>query len=203
MLKKLQDNPKFSRESLIRQPVGSYVETGDISGALNEALKYSDTRYIDNRKSSVKKLKTPDGNCFQAVCMLKRKYGVQDKFLIYDINDGTDGSIPFVLNSSRQKVDLLHNLDRDGFHPPAKKTVHLDVLRSHTNGWKTYTLSYYDIRLKELVYFATMETSTEHKDCCKLFFTNINKMLQEKMCEYQNIESSSYVFNPYHLKDDE
>ena len=112
MLKKLQDNPKFSRESLIRQPVGSYVETGDISGALNEALKYSDTRYIDNRKSSVKKLKTPDGNCFQAVCMLKRKYGVQDKFLIYDINDGTDGSIPFVLNSSRQKVDLLHNLDR-------------------------------------------------------------------------------------------
>ena len=48
-----------------------------------------------------------------------------------------------------------------------------------------------------------METSTEDKDCCKLFFININKMLQEKICEDQNIESSSYFFNPYHLKDDE
>ena len=101
MLKKLQDNPKLSRESLIRQSVGSYVETGDISGALNEALKYTDTRYIDNIKSSVKKPKRPDWHSFQAVHMLKWKYDIQDKFLIYDINDGTDGSIPFVLNSSR------------------------------------------------------------------------------------------------------
>ena len=81
--------------------------------------------------------------------------------------------------------------------------MHLDVLHSYTKGWKTYTLSYYDIRLKELVRLATMETSTEDKDCCKLFFININKMLQEKICEDQNIESSSYFFNPYHLKDDE
>ena len=66
--------------------------------------------------------------------MLKQKYNIQDKFLIYDINDGTDGSIPFVLNSSRQKVDLLHNLDRDGSHPLAEKTVHLDVLHSHAKG---------------------------------------------------------------------
>ena len=74
--------------------------------------------------------------------MLKRNYDIQDKFRIYNINDGTDGSIPFVLNSSRQKVDLLHILDRDGSHPLAKETVHLDVLHSHTKGWKTYTLSY-------------------------------------------------------------
>ena len=47
-----------------------------------------------------------------------------------------------------------------------------------------------------------METPTEDKDCWKLFFTNINKMLQEKICEDQNIESSSYIFNPYHFKDD-
>ena len=135
--------------------------------------------------------------------MRKQKYDIQDKFLIYDINDGTDGSIPFVLNSSRQKVDLLHDLDRDGFHPLAEETVHLDVFHSHAKGWKTYALSYYDIRLKELVRLATMETPMEDKDCWKLFFTNINKMLQEKICEDQNIESSSYVFNLYHLKDDE
>ena len=37
--------------------------------------------------------------------MREQKYDIQDKFLIYDINNGTDGSIPFVLNISRQKVD--------------------------------------------------------------------------------------------------
>ena len=200
---KLQDNPKLSRESLIRQSVGSCIETGDIGGALNEALKYTDIRYIDNIKSSAKKLKRPDGKSFQAAHMLKQKYDIQDKFLIYDINDGTDGSIPFVLNSSRQKVDLLHNLDRYGSHPLDEETVHLDVLHNHAKGWKTCTLSYYDIRLRELVRLATMETPTEDKDCCKLFFTDINKMLQEKICKDQNRESSSYVLNPYHLKEDE
>ena len=117
MLRKLQDNPKFSQKSLTRQSFGSYVEAGYISVALNEALKYADTRYTDNIKSSVKKLKRPDGHSFQAVYMLKQKYDIQDKFLIYDISDWTDGNIPFVLNSSRQKVDLLHNLDRNGSHP--------------------------------------------------------------------------------------
>ena len=123
MLRKLQDNPKLSRESLTRQSFGSYIETGYISVALNEALKYTDTRYTDNIKSSVKKLKRPDGHSFQGVYMLKQKYDIQDKFLIYDINDETDGNIPFVLNSSRQKVDLLHNLDRNGSHPYAEETV--------------------------------------------------------------------------------
>ena len=92
MLRKLQENPKLSRESLTRQSVGSYVETGDISGAPNQALKYADTRYIGNIKSSVKKLKRSDGPSFQAAHMLKQNYDIQDKFLIYDIDDGTDGA---------------------------------------------------------------------------------------------------------------
>ena len=128
MLRKLQDNPKFSQKSLTRQSFGSYVEAGYISVALNEALKYADTRYTDNIKSSVKKLKRPDGHSFQAVYMLKQKYDIQDKFLIYDINDWTDGNIPFVLNSSRQKVDLLHNLDRNGSHPYAEETVSMSCI---------------------------------------------------------------------------
>ena len=96
MLRKIQDNPNLSRESLIRQSVGSYVETGDISSALNEALKYTDTtRYINN----IKRWKYQTS--FQAAHMLKQKYDILDKFLNYNINDGIVGSILFVLNSSR------------------------------------------------------------------------------------------------------
>ena len=56
------------------------------------------------------------------------------------------------------------------------------------------------MRLKELVRLATTEPPTEDKDCCNLFFTNINKMLQKKTWEDQSIVPSSYVFNSYHLK---
>ena len=135
MLKKLQDNLKLSQESLIRQSFRRYVETGDISGALNQALKYTDTRYVDNIKSSVKKLKRPDGHSFQAVYMLKRKYDIQDKFLIYDINDGTADKrlICFITLTEMDLIRLLRKLciwmcciatQKDGRHIHCLTTIY-------------------------------------------------------------------------------
>ena len=139
MLKKLQDNPKLSWESPIAQSVGSYIETGDINGAPNEALKYTDTRYISNIKYSVTQLKRPDRHSFQAAYMLKQNYDIHEKFLIYDINDGNDGSIPldkrlvcFITLIEMDLIQLLGNCD---------------ILHSYTKGWKTYALPYCDIRL--------------------------------------------------------
>ena len=76
MLQKLKITQELSRESLNIQSIGSYVETGNIVGALNEALKYADTRYICNIKYSVKKLKRPDRHGFQVVHMLKQTYDI-------------------------------------------------------------------------------------------------------------------------------
>ena len=99
MLKKLQKIPK-----LIRQLVGSYVETDNISGALNGALKYTDTRYMDNINANVKKLKRPDRHSFQAVHMPKQMYDIQDKFLPYYNNDRTDGSIFFETAADKRLI---------------------------------------------------------------------------------------------------
>ena len=99
MLKKLQKIPK-----LIRQLVGSYVETINISGALNGALKYTDTRYMDNINANVKKLKRPDGHSFQAVHMPKQMYDIQDKFLTYYNNGRTDGSIFFETTADKRLI---------------------------------------------------------------------------------------------------
>ena len=55
----------------------------------------------------------------------------EDKFLIYDLNDGSVGEIPFVMKSSRRKVDMSFKLDRDGNDRLSSETVFLDVLHSH------------------------------------------------------------------------
>ena len=72
----------------------------------------------------------------------KERFHDEDPYLIFDFNDDQDGSVPYVMKSSRLKVSILRKLDRDGSHPLAKETVHLDVLHSRTKGWKTYTISY-------------------------------------------------------------
>ena len=52
------------------------------------------------------------------------------QYLVYSFNDGSDGRLPFVLKSSKLKVKLLQNLDKDGSHRLYNETVYLNVLLS-------------------------------------------------------------------------
>ena len=47
-------------------------------------------------------------------------------YLVYSLNDGSDGR----LKSSKLKVKLLQDLDKDGNHQLCNETVYLDVLHS-------------------------------------------------------------------------
>ena len=66
---------------------------------------------------------------------------VKDKYLIYEIDDGSKTNDCFVFKSSKRKIKVLINLDKDKVHPLAFKTVYLDVLHSYTKGWRTYSHS--------------------------------------------------------------
>ena len=54
-----------------------------------------------------------------------------------------------------------------------------------------------------MVRLCTMECPKEYRICCELFFRLINKMFQEYICDEEGLETCEYVFNPYHIKDDE
>ena len=146
-------------------------------------------------------IQRPDGQRFEAVDVLRTKTRAEDKFLIYDLNDGSVGEIPFVMKSSRRKVDMLFKLDRDGNDRPSSETGFLDVLHSHCKGWKTYTLSYYDSILREIIRLATMECPSENHKCCDLFFKTINRMMAEYAKDEGRFQDAT--LNPFHLKDDE
>ena len=63
-------------------------------------------------------------------------------------------------------------------------------------GWKTYTLSYYDSLIREMVKLVTMEGTTEDHNYCEIFLHGINRMLND----YTN---QSDKFNPINIQFDE
>ena len=62
--------------------------------------------------------------------ILQRTFEKEDLYLVYAFSDGSDGRIPFVLKSSKLKVKLLQNLNKDGNHRLSNETVYMDVLHS-------------------------------------------------------------------------
>ncbi|XP_066936070.1 uncharacterized protein [Clytia hemisphaerica] len=122
--------PRVTREALIRQQVQNYIEKGSYSDAVAEARNFTDVRYVDNLRRKSKASRRPEGHSFKAVEVLKRNFEKDDKFLIFAFNDGSDGNLPFVLKSSKRKVEILNHLNMDGTHRLSSETVHLDVLHS-------------------------------------------------------------------------
>ena len=193
----MNENPKLTREAIIRQRVTKHLEFSDFTSAVNEAKKYTDTKYLDNTRYKLKKCRRPDGHSFKAVSVLKERFDKQDKFLIFGMNDGSDGRISYVMKSSNRKVKLMNACNKDGLHPLASTAVHLDVVHSRCKGWETYTLSYHDVILRSMIKLATMETVSECHQAFQLFFKLINTMLKE------HIRGASRYIYSTHLKDDE
>ena len=203
LIKAMEENPHVSRETIIRQAVQSTLQQKTYKEAVETAKLYTDTRFVDNAKKKIKQKNRPEGSqSFSAVKLVQDTYKGEDPFLVYDFSDGYDGSLPFVMKSSKLKVKIMRDLDKDGSHPLSSETVHLDVLHSRCKGWKTYTLSYYDKFLCELVRLAVMETISEDWKGCEMFFKVINRMIKDHVLN-DGKDASNVSFNPYHLKDDE
>ena len=122
--------PRVTREALIRQQVQNSIERGSYSEAVTEARNFTDVRYIDNLRRKSKASRRPDGHSFKAVEVLQNNFEKDDKFLIFDFNDGSDGNLPFVIKSSKRKIEILDHLNIDNTHRLSSETVHLDVLHS-------------------------------------------------------------------------
>ena len=193
----LDTNPDITRETLIRQGVKRVLRDSGIEAASEHAQRYTDTKYIDNVIAKRRRELNPHGHNFEAVRVLQEAWNDKDEFLVYKLDDGTELGFPYVVKSSEMKVEMMVNMNMDGDHRLRETVVFLDVTHSYAKGFKTYTLSYYDIVFKSLIKVCTMDTLSESYATCKFFLETINEMIQEQTGE------SDAMFNPYHLKDDE
>ena len=81
-------------------------------------------------KRKVKSVIRPHGQRFEAVRLVKQTYDAEDPYLIYDMDDGEASGLPFVIKSSRRKVQITYNLDVRGSHSLNETVVNLDVIHS-------------------------------------------------------------------------
>ena len=125
--------PRLTWESIVRQKVQRQLEQSSFPAAVTTAKNYIGKTYIDIIKRKQKTKRKPDGNCFKAVKIPKTTFEKEDPHSVYSFKNGSDGRLPFVLKSSKLKVKLLQNLDKDGNHRFSNETVYLDVL--HSMSW--------------------------------------------------------------------
>ena len=72
----------------------------------------------------------PHGHSFKAIEVIQNAMKKEDKYLVYDFNDGSDGNVPFLIKSSKRKVEVLNKLNMNGVHRLSSETFHLDVLHN-------------------------------------------------------------------------
>ena len=190
--------PKMNRETMIRKGLRKFVEGGDLRKAKKLATSFTDRNYITNVKRKSKLSRRPFGHSFQAVKKLKETYGKTDKYLIFDLHDGEDGKQPFVIKSSSLKVEMMSNMDKDGPHPLSKETCFLDVIFKRCKGWPTYTLSYYNKLMQEMVRLATMKCEKESEPQIVPYFWGTSTRCRDggKITQRERIRASiPLIFN--------
>ena len=127
--KTAREFPRVTREGMVRQKIQEQLGTS-YANAVSTARNLTDKKFIDNIRQREKSKRRPDGHCFEAVKILKESYDKEDPYLIFSFHDGSDDKLPFVIKSSKLKVNKLVDLDKDGSHRLSTETVYLDVLHS-------------------------------------------------------------------------
>ena len=83
------------------------------------------------------------------------------------------------------------------------KYITSTFLIDRCKSWKTYTLSYYEDLLRELIKLAIMKTKNQDKHCCALFLRGINRMCQNFINKADGTTCLTYSFNSREMKSDE
>ena len=76
---------------------------------------FTDTKFIENQKQKTVKERRRHGEDFEAIKTFQEGFVDEDPLLCYECDDDMNG-LPFVIKSSRRKVELLILLDADRAH---------------------------------------------------------------------------------------
>ena len=132
--------PWATRESFIRQKVQQELEENFFRDAVETAKSLTDKTFVDNVRRKEKSRRRRDDHCFEAIKLLQKTYEQEDRFLLYSCSKSA--ALPYVIKSSRLKLQLLQNLHMDGNHRLSKETVYLDVLHCRTG-----SLTYFEYKV--------------------------------------------------------
>ena len=156
-----------------------------------EASKLVDCKWISNQKQAVRRELNPQGENFEALVTFKHFCDPKDPYYVYKINDsrGNPGSPTYVFKTSKAKLLMANNMNKDGVHFLNKEYCFFDGKKKRCRNYTTLTASVYHPLLKKQIPLAVMETEAEDSRCVTLFWT----LFQESLSK---ATTSTCTFNP-------
>lgn len=128
-----------------------------------QASQLVNRSWIANQKRAVRRDINPVGENFEALVTFKHHCDKKDPFYVYKINDsrGNPDSPSFVFKTSKIKLLMADNMNKDGEHFLNKEFCFFDGKKKRCRNYTTLTASVYHALLKKQVPLAVMETEAE------------------------------------------
>ncbi|CAB3991211.1 Hypothetical predicted protein [Paramuricea clavata] len=161
-----------------------------------EASKLVDCKWISNQRQAVRRELNPHVENFEALVTFKHFCDPNDPYYVYKINDsrGNPDSPTYVFKTSKAKLLMANNMNKDGVHFLNKEYCFFDGKNKRCRNYTTLTASVYHPLLKKQIPLAVMETEAEDSRCVTLFWTLFQELLTKattSTCTFNTTGSST------------
>lgn len=143
-----------------------------------KAQGYAAYKKLQNVKQKVVENINPLGHSFDAIATIKEAADKVDKFLIFRAENGSlSGSEnTFVFRSSREKVEMMYQMQRGSGSSLAEQYFFLDAKHYRVQKMKTIKLSVEHPALKDFVTLASMDCQSESTNTLSEFWSQVNSV---------------------------
>lgn len=150
----------------------------DVKDVYEKAQGYAAYKKLQNVKQKVVESINPLGHSFDAIATIKEAADKVDKFLIFRAEDGSlSGSEnTFVFRSSREKVEMMYQMQRGSGSSLAEQYCFLDAEHDRVQKMKTINLSVEHPALKDFVTLASMDCQSESTNTLSEFWSQVNSV---------------------------
>ena len=190
---------KGSAKEVAIEEISSFIDSGDMFHAEQEADAWMDRRKVKRTIESIKPSHGEDENLFDVVANMKKKTDTKDKYYIYQIGNINYGNtVDHVFKSSHKMAEIALQMDVNGEDNILQlENAYFDTTHSHVQYFKSLGMWLVHPAMKKVLRLASMEIHLEHHKDIVLFLHLFNKILEEVSGK------EGYKFNPRYFVYDE
>ena len=195
--------PKKLTQLKMTEEMKNQIETGhlDMNKIIDIGARLTDKTRIQKIRRRMENEMKSERHSISAVAELKSITYTSDNYLIYKIHDEnmTGESKSYVFKSSRKMCNIMKSMDQKNpvHNLLQEEPAYFHGMHKRSKGWKTLTLWVFQPSSRRLIRLVTMEVKGETTESVSLFWTTLNKMLQEVF------NDETIFFNPYMFITDE
>ena len=200
------DENEFKKRPYVKPSQMRIEVLGDMirSGENIDDIETKAEELMDRKANAREKQKAKGSSEFSLLDNLRKRYGKNDRFHIYRMNNSEWNRHPtYIFKTSNVTLNILKQMSRDGDHFMSNSPSYLDAKVNRVKNMSTYTLSTYHPLLRKHISLAIMECDGENYNNCKTFFETLNEALFDNSESQIQETDINKLFNPMLMVMDE